>query len=316
MGEIMPRVSIIMNCYNGGAYLREAIDSIYAQTFTDWEIIFWDNASTDASSSIARSYGCKIRYHRSATTTPLGAARNGALSLAQGEYVAFLDTDDKWMSAKLAEQVRLMDSNPRLGLAHTDVLMYHQSNGRTTHHFDLLGHRPPRGDIFGYLLKCNAISMPSVMLRLEALHQQQEWFDERFEIYPDYDLFRRIAHGWECDYIDEPLAFYRVHNASSSTRNHSRAADELTITLEKLRNLFPEMDSAYAGDVASLRRMIAYQKGKSFWRDGYGSSARTEFGKYWKDGRMALAYLASFLPFSVLERVWWAIPRNSKRKSL
>jgi hypothetical protein len=152
------------------------------------------------------------------------------------------------------------------------------------------------------------------MLRMEALRQQREWFDERFEIYPDYDLFRRIAHGWECDYVNEPLAFYRVHTASSSARNHSRAADELTMTLEKLRSLFPEMDSVYADEVANLRRMIAYQKGKSFWRDGSGSRARTEFRKYWRDGKMMFAYLASFLPFSILERIWWAIPRTAKQK--
>ena len=58
----MPKVSVIMNCFNGERFLREAIDSIYSQTFTDWEIIFWDNASTDKSASIAKSYDKKLKY--------------------------------------------------------------------------------------------------------------------------------------------------------------------------------------------------------------------------------------------------------------
>lgn len=309
----MPRVSIIMNCYNGEAYLKEAIDSIYAQTFADWEIIFWDNASTDASPAIARSYDGRLKYHRAEITTPLGAARNAALGLATGEYIAFLDTDDKWMPTKLAQQVWLMDSNPSLGLVHTDAFCFHQSSGATTRHFAVLGHQPPRGGIFAYLLMANAIIMPSVMLRAEALRQQKEWFDERFEIYPDFDLFRRIAHDWACDYVNEPLAFYRVHSASSCTRNHSRAADELTMTLEKLCVLFPEMQSAYAEEVAYLRAMIAYQKGKSFWRDGLKSQARNEFRRHWAVSKMRYAYFATFLPFGVVEKIWWAISWFLKR---
>lgn len=301
-----------MNCYNGEAYIREAIDSIYAQTFSDWEIIFWDNASTDESSNIARSYDDRLKYHRAEKTTPLGEARNSALRHVTGKYIAFLDTDDRWIPTKLEKQVRLMESNQNLGLTHTDVLCFKQSDGTTVRHFVLLGHKPQRGMIFVYLLKVNAISMPSVMLRAEALHQQREWFDERFEIYPDFDLFRRIAYGWECDYVDEPLAFYRVHSASSSSQNHLRAADELKMTLEKLCILFPEIELRYVEEVAYLRAMIAYQKGKSFWREGQSFQARSEFRKYWTVDKIRYAYWATFLPFAIVEKIWWVISRFVK----
>lgn len=313
MDEDMPRVSVIMNCYNGEAYLRDALDSIYAQTFGDWEIIFWDNASTDGSPAIARSYDARLKYHRADATTPLGAARNGALGLVTGDYIAFLDTDDKWMPAKLERQVALMDANPRLGLTHTDVLCYYQADGTTTRHFALLGEKPERGRVFGYLLKVNAIAMPSAMLRTEALRQQKEWFDERFEIYPDFDLFRRIAHDWECDYVDEPLAFYRVHGASSSTRNHLRAARELAQTLDKLCALYPEMATEYAEETAYLRAMIVYQTGKSYWRQGDGRAARAEFRKHWDVAKMRQAYWASFLPYGTVERFWRATARLAGR---
>lgn len=313
MDEDMPRVSIVMNCYNGEAYLREAIDSVYAQSFGDWEIVFWDNASSDTSAAIAHSYDGRLKYHRAERTTPLGAARNAALGLAVGEYIAFLDTDDKWMPTKLERQVSLMDTNPLLGLSHTDVLCHNQSDGSTFRHFALLGEKPERGKVFAYLLRVNAIAMPSVMLRTVALQQQKEWFDERFEIYPDFDLFRRIAHDWECDYVDEPLAFYRMHGASSSTRNHQRAADELAMTLVKLCTLFPEIELSYADEAAYLRSMIDYQKGKSLWREGEGSAARREFRKHRNLAKMRHAYWATFLPYRIVERLWRTASRLTSR---
>ena len=75
-----PLVCVIMNCYNGEKYLREAIDSVYAQSYKNWEIIFWDNLSTDSSAKIAKSYDSKLRYFVGQETIPLGAARNKALS--------------------------------------------------------------------------------------------------------------------------------------------------------------------------------------------------------------------------------------------
>src|SRR3989304_6187690 len=105
----MARVSIIMNCLNCAKYLREAIDSIYAQTYKDWEIIFWDNASTDDSAVIAGNYDGRLRYFRDEEVVPLGKSRNLAMEKAGGEYIAFLDCDDKWMPEKLERQIPLFE---------------------------------------------------------------------------------------------------------------------------------------------------------------------------------------------------------------
>ena len=96
-----PLVSIIMNCYNGEKFLKEAIDSIYAQTYSNWEIIFWDNASTDDSACIAKSYDDRLKYHLAQETTPLGEARDLALKKINGKYISFLDCDDIWLPKKL-----------------------------------------------------------------------------------------------------------------------------------------------------------------------------------------------------------------------
>ncbi len=300
----MPRVSVIVNCHNGETYLKEALDSIYAQTFEDWEIIFWDNASSDGSAAIARSYDKRLNYRRTDILSSLGAARNEALGLVASEYVAFLDADDKWMPVKLERQLAQMDANPSLGLSHTDVICRYEEDRFTTQHFSQIGEKPARGKIFGYLLKVNAISMPSVMLRMQALNQQTEWFDERFEVYPDFDLFRRIAHDWECDHLNESLAYYRIHSASSSARNQSRAAWELAEILKKFCDLYPEMNSLYAEETAHLNAMIDYQRGKLYWRQGDGSSARAVFLRHPKNYKMRQAYWASFLPLRTVEWVW------------
>ena len=86
-----PLVSVIMNCYNGDRFLRKAIDSVYCQTYDNWEIIFWDNASTDSSTAIAKSYDKKIKYFKSFETTLLGEARVKATEKAKGDYFKSLN---------------------------------------------------------------------------------------------------------------------------------------------------------------------------------------------------------------------------------
>src|SRR5829696_2506866 len=103
-----PLVSVIMNCFNGEKYLREAIDSVLAQSYTNWEIIFWDNQSTDDSARIVRSYrDPRLKYFYAPTHLPLYGARNHAIDRAAGELIAFLDVDDWWIPSKLEQQVPL-----------------------------------------------------------------------------------------------------------------------------------------------------------------------------------------------------------------
>ena len=111
MIENAPLISIIMNCYNGEKYLREAINSVYAQTYQNWEIIFWDNASNDTSGDIAKSYDSKLKYYYAKKNTKLYEARNYALDKCSGEYVAFLDCDDVWLTNKIQLQMQYIKSN-------------------------------------------------------------------------------------------------------------------------------------------------------------------------------------------------------------
>ena len=84
-----PLISIIMNCYNGERFLKSAIDSVFSQTYSNWEIIFWDNASTDSSAKIANSFDERIKYFFNDKKTPLGEARVFAVKKASGKYLLF-----------------------------------------------------------------------------------------------------------------------------------------------------------------------------------------------------------------------------------
>lgn len=119
-----PAVSVIMNCLNSARDLRAALGSLMAQTFGDFEVIFWDNGSTDDSPAIAQSYGPKLRYFRGKTTVPLGAARNLALMRARGRHLAFLDCRRSLRPRKLETQVALFEADPRVGLVCTDTEIF------------------------------------------------------------------------------------------------------------------------------------------------------------------------------------------------
>ena len=90
-----PLISVIVNCYNGGKYLQQALESVLAQTYTNWELIFWDNRSTDRSAEIFHRYSdSRLRYFLAPKHTRLYEARNYAIEQARAEFVAFLDVDD------------------------------------------------------------------------------------------------------------------------------------------------------------------------------------------------------------------------------
>ncbi|MDE7371790.1 MAG: glycosyltransferase, partial [Desulfovibrio sp.] len=161
-----PAVSVIMNCLNCARDLPGALESVRRQTFQDFEIIFWDNGSTDESAAIAKAYGPRLRYFYGARTVPLGAARNLALAEAAGRYVAFLDCDDLWRPEKLQKQVALFEANARVGLVCTDTEIV---DGRRVLSRVFAQSAPGRGRVFAELMARQWISMSSAMVRREAL---------------------------------------------------------------------------------------------------------------------------------------------------
>ena len=123
-----PLVSIIMNCYNGEKYLNEALKSVIKQNYKNWELIFWDNCSTDKSKDILENFkDLRLKYFLAQNHTTLYKARNLAIKKANGDFVCFIDTDDMWLEDKLTIQLELF-SNENIGLVYGNYWRFNEKN--------------------------------------------------------------------------------------------------------------------------------------------------------------------------------------------
>jgi len=219
----VPLVSVIMNCRNCEKYLREALDSVYAQTFKDFEIIFWDNMSTDRSAEIALDYGEPLRYFWGEKPLPLGAARNAAIEQARGKYIGFLDCDDIWLPDKLEKQVELLEADGKVGLAYSDChLIDEKGNPKTDTRYHVSRFT---GMVFDRLLDHgDFIPMPTAIIRRDV-YDEVGIFNPKYEAAEEYDLWMRIAERYKVGFTDKPLAKYRMHGTNIS-RNLELLCDE------------------------------------------------------------------------------------------
>ena len=211
-----PKVSLVMTVYNGSAYLGEALDSLLAQTFTDWELILWDDGSTDQSISIARTYSqrdLRIRFHSQAHWGRVKALEQ-AHSLTRGDYVGWLDADDRLAPTALEETVRFLDTYPNYGMVYTNYL-----------EMDLKG--KPLG--LGY--RCQTpyrrhqliLSMLTFHFRLlrQTVFEAVEGINGEFESAEDYDLCLRVEEASRIYHLQRPLYFYRLNPESISHQQES-----------------------------------------------------------------------------------------------
>lgn len=296
MGEVMgqPLVSVIMNCFNGEQYLQEAIDSIYAQDYSHWEIVFYDNASTDRSAEIARRYDKRLCYFRGNATIPLGAARNEAITRARGGLVAFLDTDDRWLPTKLSTQVGVF-------LEHTDVdfvysnFYFMRSPGDRRY----LGYSKPQpqGRVFRSFLRHNTVNLQTVMIRMSALAKLNTLFDPSLNVSEEYDLFMRLLHSSNAHYIDAPLAVYQIHSEMASIRFADKYPEESRYILNKLRDLEPFFDQTYAQELRYLGAKIGYWQAVAEMQKGNALKARQALAPHkWVSPLFFAIYCATCLP--------------------
>jgi glycosyltransferase involved in cell wall biosynthesis len=289
----MPRVSVIINCLNGEKYLRQAIDSVYAQTFADWEIVLCDNASTDSTPAIARSYDERVRYFRRESTVPLGQARNSAIDVSRGQYIAFLDCDDMWLPQRLARQVPLLDAQPRCDLIYSNFF-HLDDRGRQS---AALRGRQPSGHVFERFLARYPVGILTVLLRRTALDRLGELFDPALHLAEDYDLFMRVLYRSEAAYIDDPLAIYRIHSGMSTLRMGAQATAEFYHCLEKLRKLDAASEQRYTRAFARAALLAEYALAKRCLAGGEPATARRHIAPFkWASHKSMAVYLASFLP--------------------
>jgi glycosyltransferase involved in cell wall biosynthesis len=222
-----PAVSIIMNCFNSGKHLKEAIDSVFSQSFSDWEIIFWDNLSRDDSALIANGYDRRLKYFLATEHTELGVARNLALKKARGKYVGFLDCDDLFLENKLSSQIAFMEEN-NFVMSYGGAIVIDERGRELRKRNTKLN----SGDIFGQLLKHYEISMQTVMIKRSLLIDENLSFDTRLKYSPDYNLFMKIASKYPVGVMKKAIGKYRLVQNSLSSKSLPIAGQEMKLTLD------------------------------------------------------------------------------------
>jgi len=219
-------------------YLREAIDSIYLQSYSNWEIIFWDNASVDSSAEIAKSYDSKLRYFKVDETTVLGKARVSAVEKARGDYISFLDCDDIWHPDKLKKQVDVISSDNEVGFVYCRAEKISPRNSS-------IGYIPdkkmelPSGRIFKELVKQNFIPFVSVLVSLDKYHECGG-FPKHYKNSTDYYLFLKLSYKYKVAAIDKVCCQYRVHAENMSMSHYVIGAKE---DIEAVASFLPDEDA-------------------------------------------------------------------------
>jgi glycosyltransferase involved in cell wall biosynthesis len=197
------KVSVIVPTYNRGWILREALDSILSQDYPDVELIVVDDGSTDDTASILRGYDTALSVIRQ-PNRGVSAARNAGIGAATGEFIAFLDSDDSWLTGKLTRQVGWFTRHPDMMICQTEEVWMRRGvrvNPKQKH-------RKRAGMIFKHCLPLCLISPSAVMMR-RRLFDAVGLFDETLPACEDYDLWLRVACNYPVGLIDEPLIVKR-----------------------------------------------------------------------------------------------------------
>jgi len=207
----MAKVSILMNCYNGEKYLKETVDSVMAQTYEDWELIFWDNQSTDKTAEIIHGYNDeRIKYFYASEFTSLGEARNLGIEKCSSEWIACLDSDDLWDKEKLERSFLALEKYEE---KENVSLIYSLSNmiDEESNVFSKT-EKAPSGDIHEQLLiEGNFIVFSSLIFRKD-ISKYYGNIDSNLQFCTDYDLLLKITKKYQAVGVKRCLTGYRIHS--------------------------------------------------------------------------------------------------------
>ncbi len=217
-----PLVSVIVNCFNGEKYLKYCIQSIFHQTYKNWEIIFWDNSSQDNSIKIIKSFRSKkIKIFKSKKFNTLYKSRNLAIRKAKGKYISFLDTDDLWKKNYLKTFVNKIKKKD-YDIICSNYDKYSEKNKKRKINQKKIISKTLSTQ---FLLNNYVIGILAVFIKKSIFKKYN--FSQKYDIIGDFDLFLRLSKKFKIYYINESLAIYRYHQKNLSTNNLNCYIDEI-----------------------------------------------------------------------------------------
>ncbi len=303
----MSRVSIIIPCYNAERFVVETTESVLRQTFTDWEIVFVDDGSTDRTVAIIKGYAerypQKIKYLQQKNSGS-ATARNTGIKNSTGELIAFLDADDVWAPDKLEKQIAFMRSSPDTDLTYTNAMVISETGKDLwayvkTYEF---GYRPE--EMYVRLLLRNFIPLSSIVVK-RAILDEVGSFDASVWSSEDSDLLLRVSKKFRIQYFNETLVKYRVSatNKSQNLELRHRAG---------IRNRMVHYDKSLVKPFY-FRFLLRRRQARSYYDLGYVLFEKNRFLEARKELLSSLKlwpfllfgqyfyFMSTFIPLSALE---------------
>jgi glycosyltransferase involved in cell wall biosynthesis len=273
-GTSQPAVSVITPFLNPGVFLAEAIQSVFAQTHCDWELLLVDDGTTDGATDVARGYAARhpdrVFYlehagHRNRGTP---ASRNLGIKRARGNYIAFLDADDVWMPEKLSEQLASLETHPNVAMTYGPGINWHSWNGESS---EEVQDYPQNVGVSGntvivppclleiFMESDDVVPSPSGILVRRSSAVSVGGFVERFrgrqQVYEDQSFYVKLAMRENVLITDRPCFLYRQHPGSCCAQV-VRSNDYNKLRIDYLRWLSNYLAETYADDM-KIRAVVA-----------------------------------------------------------
>jgi len=244
-------VSVVIPTYNRCDYLQQAVTSVLAQSYSNFEVIVVDDGSTDGTATVVADIGDTRVCYLYQANAGRSAARNRGVEAARGIYLAFLDDDDLYLPDKLVHQVAFLETNPDVDLVSAGV-QFIDEHGALQGAWHPWEHQP-KLTLLNCLYDC-PLPTCAVLFRRRMLDHLDQWFDPKLEPAEDMDFFLRLLYaGCRMDWLPEIVSVYRIH----STNSQSDGARYSRVYQRMLDKLFARPDVP-AGVLAERTRLRAH----------------------------------------------------------
>ena len=248
-----PKISVVMSVYNGEKYLKDAIESVLKQTYNDFEFIIIDDASTDSSADIIKSYNdLRIRFIQNKHNLMIPRSINNGINISRGEYIARMDADDICFKKRFEEQVKLMDANPQVGLCSSNAIIINANNDIIAGPIWVENHLPAEWE----MIWSNPLVQPASMIRKNVLLENDLWYDlsHRDE---DYNLWCRIILVSKAVRMDQVLLKYRRYKGSGyNTFMETCLTDSLESNKTFIKTLTKKEPPFFHADFTEFKKVL------------------------------------------------------------
>ena len=292
-----PLVSVIVNCFNGEKYLDDCLNSIIFQSYKNWELIFWDNQSTDNSKKIFNKFKDeRFKYFLSPRHTYLYEARDLAIQKSKGEYFAFCDVDDYWSNKKLEILLPLF-KNDKIGIVYSNQWMLNDKDKKKRKRINYL---LPRGDISKRIIFEQPITINTAIIKKSLYLSLKEGFNKKFQIIGDYDFLVRVSKKCLFDCVQEPLTFYRLHEDNFTKKNRETEVKELEDWIKEIQNIDHLLSNK---ELKLINELILYKKTIILILKKEKLKSLTHILKFPNNFKKLKLFLALLMPEAILRKI-------------